>query len=343
MHRQSNKPLVTVIIPAYNAKKYLKECLDSVLRQTYSNLQILLINDGSTDTTLSIFKEYKMKDTRIEILTQNNGGVSSSRNLGVTNAKGEYVTFVDSDDWLEYDAIENMVNVIVSEDSDCVRTNYYSNNKITKTHLTPGQYHRSDMLKLLQVFLSGKEQCYTWLLMIKIEKIAKIMPFNEDVHFLEDKIFYTVMLTNLDSISISEVGTYHYRMNANSATKSALNYYKNIDYTVKAYLSILSILKFNNLNLEDAARYSHAHIINGYLYLNYKNYGPETLLKDISALTSNNDFLSIISDLPLRYINVKYLYTKIICDSIVNKNNRILLATYKARSFFVKITSLRLR
>jgi len=343
MYTKSHKPLVTVIIPAYNSKKYLRECLDSVLHQTYSNLQILLINDGSTDTTLSIFKEYEKNDTRIEIYSQNNRGVSSSRNLGVANANGVYVTFVDSDDWLEYDAIENMLNVITAEDSDCVRTTYYSNNKITKTYLTPGQYHRSDMPTLLQAFLSGKEQCYIPLLMIKIDKITRLMPFNEDVHFLEDKIFYAVMLTTLDSISISEVGTYHYRINYNSATKSALNYYKNIEFTVKAYFSILSILISNNLNLVDTARFSQAHIINGYLFLIYKHYGPETALKNISTLTNNNDFLSIISDLPLRDINIKYVYTKIICDSIVNKNKRRLLAIYKARSLIDKIISTRLK
>lgn len=101
--------LITVIINVYNGEKYIKKCLDSVVDQTYNNLEILIINDGSTDNTLKIINEYN--DTRINIINQENKGLSLSRNVGIDNAKGEYLYFVDVDDYIEEDTIEYLYNL----------------------------------------------------------------------------------------------------------------------------------------------------------------------------------------------------------------------------------------
>lgn len=101
--------LITVIINVYNGEKYIKKCLDSVINQTYQNLEILIINDGSTDNTLDIINKYK--DARINIINQENKGLSLSRNVGIDNAKGEYLYFVDADDFIENDTIEYLYNL----------------------------------------------------------------------------------------------------------------------------------------------------------------------------------------------------------------------------------------
>ena len=101
-----NKPLISIIIPVYNAEKYLKKCLDSVINQTYKNLEIILVDDGSTDKSPEICDKYAEKDSRIIVLHKENGGVSSSRNAGLDIFKGEYLSFVDSDDYVEPDYIE---------------------------------------------------------------------------------------------------------------------------------------------------------------------------------------------------------------------------------------------
>jgi len=111
--------LVSVIIPIHNTAKYLKKCLNSVVRQTYTNLEIILINDGSTDKSAKIISDFAKQDSRIKVFTNETAqGVSNARNLGLDNARGEYVSFVDGDDWMPKTAIEKLLNAIVSNNAD---------------------------------------------------------------------------------------------------------------------------------------------------------------------------------------------------------------------------------
>lgn len=107
--------LVSIIIPVYNAEKYLCKCLDSVLYQSYKNLEIICVNDGSIDKSLSILSEYQQQDDRITIIDITNHGVSNARNLGLGKAKGEWVMFVDSDDWLEKECIDKLLDFSASD------------------------------------------------------------------------------------------------------------------------------------------------------------------------------------------------------------------------------------
>ena len=116
MHNQSTTPTISVIVPVYNAEKYLHRCIDSVLAQTYTDFELLLIDDGSKDQSGEICDEYAQKDARVRVFHQENGGVSSARNLGLDNAKGEWVTFVDSDDWAKPYYIEHLVASIDGAD-----------------------------------------------------------------------------------------------------------------------------------------------------------------------------------------------------------------------------------
>lgn len=105
-------PLISVIIPIYNVEKYVKRCLDSVLNQTYCHLEVILVDDGSTDSSGKICDEYKKMDTRIRVIHKSNEGVSSARNLGIEVANGEYIAFIDSDDAMEKDCIEYLYRLI---------------------------------------------------------------------------------------------------------------------------------------------------------------------------------------------------------------------------------------
>ena len=113
-------PLVSILIPVYNVEKYLPHCLDSVINQTYSHLQIVLIDDGSKDTSFFICKEYANKDKRFEIYHQDNQGVAATRNHLLEKAKGDYVLFVDSDDWIEVDMVDHLLSLGVQKDADIV-------------------------------------------------------------------------------------------------------------------------------------------------------------------------------------------------------------------------------
>ena len=114
---------VSVIIPVYNVEKYLNKCLDSILNQTLEDIEVICIDDGSSDSSLEILKEYQIKDKRLKVISQKNEGAAVSRNKGINLAKGEYISFVDSDDWLELDALEKLYNNAKSNDSDLVLFN----------------------------------------------------------------------------------------------------------------------------------------------------------------------------------------------------------------------------
>ena len=116
---------VSVIVPVFNVEKYLRQCLDSILQQTYQNLEIIIINDGSTDGSDAICREYAGKDSRISYFAKENTGISDTRNVGIRQATGEYVTFVDSDDWVEHTYVEELHDKLKAYDADIAITNYY--------------------------------------------------------------------------------------------------------------------------------------------------------------------------------------------------------------------------
>lgn len=110
--------LVSIIVPVYNVKKYLSSCIDSILRQTYKNLQIILIDDGSTDESGVICDEYAKRDSRITVIHKINGGLSDARNVGIDNANGEYICFIDSDDFVRQTYIEDLLTAVLKHDAD---------------------------------------------------------------------------------------------------------------------------------------------------------------------------------------------------------------------------------
>lgn len=114
------RPLITVIVPVYNVEQYLRQCLDSILNQTYQEIEVLLINDGSTDASDEICREYAERDNRIRYFVKENGGLSDARNYALDRAEGEYVTFVDSDDFLMEQALEKLYATSLLGESDLV-------------------------------------------------------------------------------------------------------------------------------------------------------------------------------------------------------------------------------
>ena len=114
----NNYPLISLIIPCYNAQQTLKKCLDSVIQQSYTNLEIILVDDGSTDESSKIYEEFQSKDERLKIYKQENSGVSKARNKGVAIATGAYICFVDSDDWVETNYCSELYDLLVKENAD---------------------------------------------------------------------------------------------------------------------------------------------------------------------------------------------------------------------------------
>lgn len=182
---------VSIIIPIYNAEITIEKCINSIISQSYSSIEIILVNDGSTDKSLEICNEYASNDNRIIVLNKENGGVSSARNAGVKCARGKYCCFVDSDDWIESDHIMNMVNEI--EMTDCVIVGYYreteQRNIICK--LQPQIYHLKNMQdeSICPLFVAGFiHPCWNKLFKTDIIKSNNIT-FNTNIHLSEDSLF----------------------------------------------------------------------------------------------------------------------------------------------------------
>lgn len=188
--------MITVIINVYNGEKYIKKCLDSIVNQTYDNLDILIINDGSTDNTLKICKSYK--DKRIRIITTKNQGLSLSRNTGIENAKGEYLYFVDADDFIELDTIEYLYNLLIENNASmstckCLDIyNYQINNRSSKEKIET----HDGIHFLKKILLSIDRSVTTW------NKLMKKELFN-NIRY-ENRITNDVTVTYKQAIKIDK-------------------------------------------------------------------------------------------------------------------------------------------
>lgn len=130
--REDMTPLVSVIVPVYNVDKYLSKCLETLIRQTYRNIEIILVDDGSNDLSGLICEKYSRKDKRIYAFHKTNGGLSSARNFGIKKATGKYLCFIDSDDYVEYDYIKSLLEVALSKSADIVVCGYDEVNPMAK-------------------------------------------------------------------------------------------------------------------------------------------------------------------------------------------------------------------
>ena len=170
------KALISLIIPVYKVEKYLEKCIQSLINQTYENLQIILVDDGSPDNCGKICDEYAKKDHRIEVIHKSNGGLSDARNKGLEIAKGEYIGFVDSDDYIEADMYEVLYNLLKQYNADVSICNFYtvSQGKISIKNADNGinEYNRIEILK--EILLDKNIQSYAWNKLYKKELFDEI-------------------------------------------------------------------------------------------------------------------------------------------------------------------------
>lgn len=337
--------LISVIIPIYNSEKYLKRCIDSIINQTYKNIEIICINDGSTDESYNILKQYEIKDNRIIILNKLNQGVSSARNDGIRISKGQYITFVDSDDWLELDAIENMVYLAKNKESDAIRTNYYveSSDSTSKKNekIINRKYEKKEIYNnLIEKFIAGELNCYTVLLLIKKDTlIENNIFFKENILMLEDKEFYINLLLNINNIYLCDnMYTYHYYQN-NSGTTNNVN---NISKKIKSIARVVTVIK---KELQDKKIYTkkimeklfsiHACIIINYFYMIYKkqNMKKEEIINQIEHILKEKQVKNILEKSTKE--NLPYhFYIQI--ELILKKRYGTLLIYYKLRRMLKK-------
>lgn len=220
-------PYVSVVLPVYNAECYLRECINSILNQSYSNFELIIINDGSTDSSLSICKEYEILDSRIILYNQENHGVSFSRNIGIENSKGEYICFVDSDDVLNRESLENRVKGIGENDLYIGKYEIIDSAGNKKGEMPfDGKVYEwigEDCLKYLFAHSGFGYQGYLWNKLFRNSIIKKnILSFDENISYNEDCLFVLQYLikSNL-KVGIEQNVCYKYRVHDTSAMAAA--------------------------------------------------------------------------------------------------------------------------
>lgn len=216
--------LVSIIIPLYNAEKYVDKILPCVLGQTYSALEILLVNDGSTDATLAKCQQYQRQDARVRVLSQENGGVSAARNRGLAEAKGEYISFVDADDYLKPDFIEVLYRAATTEDCDVVcsdlieTTDGYNLPEDSSTPRTERTVENP--AEVLRDYRKNTDQ-YGAVVWAKLWKrtLAQSEQFNRQMHYGEDTLYVQKALHHAKRIKLLRYQGYYYIRWDLSATK----------------------------------------------------------------------------------------------------------------------------
>ena len=308
------KPLISIIIPVYNVKNYLSKCIESVISQTYINIEIILVDDGSDDGSEKICEFYTKKDSRIKTIHKKNGGLSSARNKGLIHAKGLYVYFIDSDDWIESDTIYHLYNLLTQNESDIASgsliLSYEDNHK--KNSIITSNLNTIDgksAIKLLCTYDSNIN------LTIACNKLYKRSLFDnllfDENKINEDTFIIYKLYSKSNTISFSNYPNYYYVQRKTSIMNSKIKSVAGLD-GIEAYCNMYFFLEENKMN----------DCIKPFMRTFIKCYYQRMSLIDASIKKTE-----------------RFLYIKRLCLTIYNKNKNYITLPLKIMYNFPKLTS----
>ena len=300
-------PIISIIVPIYNVGKYLPKCIESILNQTFKNFELILVNDGSTDNSGVVCDDYAKKDTRIKIIHKSNGGVSSARNAGLYVAKGEYIGFVDPDDYIDKNMYEKLYRLFIDNNSDIAicRFNREINGKIQNKESTEEIIELNNMVAMNELF---KGNLYRFSL---CNKLFSKKCFN-DVLFPEERIHedlsttYKLFANSKKAVYINYCG-YIYVRRENSILTSTYN-----EKRLQAFIAWDEIIEFIDKNYYEIIE----QVIATFTYWCVDNI--LYILNQVNNSKKKNNYLNIIQKYTTKY----YIYIK---------RNNILSRSYKLR------------
>lgn len=303
--------IVSIIMPVYNVEKYIEQCIESILNQSYTNIEVIIINDGSTDNSKRIIEKYKNTDERIIYIEQNNKGVSVARNKALKMSNGDYILFIDPDDYLCDNSLEILVKTMNESNSDitigafkkvfddgikgndCVCTFNVDENRI---------YSGTEVCKMM---LEAKVDGFLWNKMFRRELLVKYNFEFEENRYIED--WYPVFnhISNVSKIKFINESIYNYRQRSGS-TVNRVNEKKLIDYEHAASLILKQVKSSNEYN-DEIINCFNANILNGiiryYVELNHQN--KMNLYKNFKASKYSKYDLSIFEIIKLNNVKIK--------------------------------------
>lgn len=283
---------ISVIVPVYNSDKYLKRCIHSIKFQTFKDWELILINDGSTDKSGCICDFYAKQDKRIKVIHKSNSGVSSARNIGIEKSKGEYITFVDSDDWIESDFFEKIVKEMEKMNVPVLISGYLKDNGNITINRFKGKYKEIIDINKAQkeFFLCNK---FSWAIYAKFYKreILDKIRFDSRFKIGEDMLFFWQVLNRVKKIGYLPLYKYHYDISASKTMTS--------DFSLKWFDG----LKVKKIIYDDVkSNYKELKILAKILYIvemmilakkaiKFEKYNTKKLVEYLQIKIRNNIYL----------------------------------------------------
>lgn len=240
------KPLISVIVPVYNTEEYLPRCIESIQKQTYSNMEMILVNDGSTDNSLSVCEKYAGTDDRIQIISQSNRGIIEAKRTGIKHCYGEYVMFVDSDDWIEPQLLESMVQAACESGCLLVCTNAYKDFEDRtvemRNNIPAGTYETSTIVKDLFYYKNTEDYGILPYSVAKLyvkDMLEEVLNnVDSNIRYAEDKaIVFSLVFQNIKICFMDDI-YYHY-----CVRKGSVCYSGNPDYLIELTIAYKYIKK----------------------------------------------------------------------------------------------------
>lgn len=327
--------LISIIVPVYNVEKYIKECLDSLIDQTYKNIEIIIVDDGSTDKSGKICDEYEKKNKNIKVIHKENEGLGFARNTGLENAKGEFVTFVDSDDYVDNNFIEELYNNIIAKNVDICKSGFRRVNDSHNTSLIRVYddyvYNKEETRSVFLPRMIGSlpdkkdsiEMC-VWGSLYKMAYIqANKLKFpSERVIISEDLFFNIDYVEKINKACTIDYIGYNYRCNPDSLTKK---YRKDrFEASKYFYLELKNKLEKLGYNEEIFLRLSRIFLVYIRMSLGQENHKVSnkkyfTNLKNIYRICSDKLVRDIVNTYPIKKLGIKQrIFTYLIKYKCVN-------------------------
>ena len=318
------KNLVSVIVPVYNIEKYLEECIESIINQSYKNIEIILVDDGSTDKSGIICDEFNKLDKRIKVIHKENGGAASAKNIGLDEANGEYICFVDGDDYIFIDFIENLYNQLIKYNADISECSFYY---LYKSHIEKDSFKSNNVFFTSQDYLNQYvdewQSSLFWNKLFKSSVIGDIR-FKKERRCIDDEFFTYKVILNADSIVRNCNHKYYYRQRKSSAVQNSKNSIQKakdaLDILVERYKLVTA--KFPRLK----KKYIEHDINNLYYILSAFNFNDELI-----SLFKNNVYFYLRESI-LNKCNIKIIYS--ILRLLFLKNKKIASTSLKTDDYF---------
>lgn len=257
-----NEKKVSVIIPVYRVETYLKRCVSSVINQTYENIEIILVDDGSPDNCPGMCDEFALEDNRIRVIHQNNKGLSAARNSGLKICTGKYILFVDSDDFINVNTIKRWVELLERENADLVVGNiekYYGGKDIDQIIKRSPESDSCNIVNsemiLKEMFLNNHDLCAAWGKLYKKALLEGVL-FREDVLFAEDMYFTHLMYGKAKKICVDDFVAVFYSQEGESLVRSSFSLKKMnmlsaadkwVEYADENYTNITDAALYRNV------------------------------------------------------------------------------------------------